>query len=813
MTSSGPLEPPLAGIRVVDVCCTLPGAMATQFLADCGAEVIMVEPPGGSPLRHQAAWPMLGRGKRSIELDLSGDAGRRALLDLIGDTDVVIETTRPGRSRTGLGDDELVQRFPRLIAASISGFGSAGPWRDLKGYEALVMAKGGLMNATRRMQNPPRPGLISVPYASYGAAHTAVHGVLSALYEREHSGLGQRVEADLLRGVSALDTWNWFGELVYLRWPDAYEGIDAWSEDGTPRSPMLLALLAAPTKDGHWLQFAQVSPTLFGAMLDEFGVLPLLADPKWEGFPNLKILPLWREFWAILIGRVRERTLAQWQQVFLDRPDISAEIFRQGPGVLDHPQLIHDGRIITLDDSALGPVRQPSTLIHHDGAPLLTPTSAPALDDYSKPARRSPSQTATPPAARSAEPPLRGVTIVEFGEMFASPYGSSLLADLGARVIKIESIEGDGIRSLLPFPEASGAKAMQGKESVQVDLHTPAGRAIVHEIVTRADIVTQSFRAGAAERFGIDEPTLRTLNPDLVYLNAPGYGTAGPFANRPAYAPSIGAAAGLALTNVPDAADATGTMDAVMAAAPRLTTGTATPEVQGDGLAALSVASAMLVGLLARQRHGSACHFTTTMLASMTHVLADWVIDYPNRPAAPRIDSDGAGYGALYRQYESADGWVFLAAPRDKEWVALADALRDVVDLSGDPRFATAASRLEHDVELSEVLATVFVKDCGTHWETMLTGYDVGCVAVHLEAPSRQLQRVDDLAAVYAVEATSPVFDEHLRLGPTVKLSRSGLDPRGGCSAGQHTTAVLTEFGYGETELAALRAGGVIVDG
>ena len=402
---------------------------------------------------------------------------------------------------------------------------------------------------------------------------------------------------------------------------------------------------------------------------------------------------------------------------------------------------------------------------------------------------------------------------MEFGEMFASPYGSSLLADLGARVIKIESIEGDGIRSLLPFPEASGAKAMQGKESVQVDLHTPEGRDIVHRLAIDADIVLQSFRAGAAERFGIDEPTLRALNPGLIYVNAPGYGTSGPFANRPAYAPSIGAAAGLALTNVPDAADATTTLADIMAAAPRLTTATATPEVQGDGLAALCVASAMLMGLLARQRHGSACHFTTTMIASMTHVLAEWVIDYRDRPAASRVDSDGAGYHALYRQYESSDGWVFLAAPGEKEWNLLADAIRDYVDLTGDARFATAGLRAEHDGELRDALATIFAKESAAQWETLLTRSDVGCVAVHMEAPSRQLQCVDELVAEYSVTANSPIFDEHLRLGPSVTFSRSSVDPRGGCSAGQHTSAVLLEFGYDEEQLVTLRDAGVIVDG
>jgi hypothetical protein len=93
----------------------------------------------------------------------------------------------------------------------------------------------------------------------------------------------------------------------------------------------LLALLAAPTKDGHWLQFAQVQPNLFAAMLAEFGVMELLADPKWKGFPALQSPELYREFWSILLARVGERTLAEWQQCFDDNPDCVPSSSGPGP--------------------------------------------------------------------------------------------------------------------------------------------------------------------------------------------------------------------------------------------------------------------------------------------------------------------------------------------------------------------------------------------------------------------------------------------------------------------------------------------------
>ena len=137
--------------------------------------------------------------------------------------------------------------------------------------------------------------------------------------------------------------------------------------------------------------------------------------------------------------------------------------------------------------------------------------------------------------------------------MFAAPYASSVLADLGARVIKFEAMNGDNIRSLLAFPEAAGAKVMQGKESIQVDLHTDEGREVAHRLAASADVVLQSMRAGAADRLGIGEDELLAINPNLIYVSAPGYGTDGPYGGRPAYAPSIAAAGGVALTNTPDA--------------------------------------------------------------------------------------------------------------------------------------------------------------------------------------------------------------------------------------------------------------------
>ncbi|ORA12718.1 CoA transferase [Mycobacterium arosiense ATCC BAA-1401 = DSM 45069] len=802
---------PLAGIRVIDLSTTLPGAICTQFLADGGADVLMLEAPGGSPVRGLRGWPALGRNKRSRVAHLKTEAGAAILDEALAGADVLVTTFSPAAlARVGIDSQALSAAHPQLVIAHITGWGRSGPWRDLKGYEALVHAKAGLSHALRRMANPPQPAYITTPYASFAAGHIAVHGILAAIHERRRSGIGQIVDADLVRGVHAIDAWNWFGELVGIRWPDSYTTAEAWTPEGAPQSPLLLALLAGTTKDGHWLQFAQVSPRLFREMLTEFGVLPLLADPKWKGFPALEDPGLYKEFWSILLSKVAERTLAEWTQCFENNPNLCAELFRSGPQVFDHPQLVHDGRSIVVDDPEVGPVRQPTTLIHTRRGPLRCPRPAPRIDDAASDRPMLGRQTASEKGGLADAPPLAGVTILEFGEMFAAPYASSVLADLGARVIKFEAMNGDNIRTLLPFPEAAGAKVMQGKQSIQVDLHTDEGRAIAHRLVASADVVLQSMRSGAADRLGIGADTLRAINPDLIYVSAPGYGQDGPFGDRPAYAPSIAAAGGIALTNMPDAMRATADLDDTMHQVPRVTAAGAAPELQCDGLAALAVASTILTALVGRDRGRPLGAVRTSMLATVTHVLTDWVVDYPGAPEPVAPKHGVYGLSALYRIYEASEGRIFLAAPQPKEWPALAAALSAFTDLADDERFATPEGREARDSKLAEHLSEVFAKESAATWEKHLSAAGVGCVQVHDGAPARLLQVDPQLAAEYTARAFSPIFDEHLRLSPLVNMSRSSTLSPGGCLAGQHTDAVLREFGYDSEAIAKWQDTGVI---
>jgi crotonobetainyl-CoA:carnitine CoA-transferase CaiB-like acyl-CoA transferase len=811
---------PLAGLRVIDLSTTLPGAQATQFLADAGAEVILVEGPEGSPLRADPGWPGLLRGKRSVALGLHRDDDRGTLDGLLRQADVLVTTMRPdAAARLGFTAERLAAAYPRLVAAMITGWGTRGPWAGYKGYEALIMAKAGVLHSKRQLTPGPDPAYVSVPYASFAAAQTAVQGILAALFERESSGLGQVVEANLVSGVGALDTYNWFYEMILRRYPDAFKPLaDAFDADGRPQSRLMYALLVAATKDGTWLQFAQTAPRLMRAWLEELGLAEEVAGPKWAGFPDLPTPELRLEWWEKMLGCVGERTLGEWEAVFDRNSNVFGEQFRTPDEALAHPQVVHEGRAVTVHDPDLGPVRQPSTLVHAGGAPLTAIGRAPRPGEHSAEIRRlAATPEPTPPAegtgggvawpARGC--PLAGVTILELGGMFAAPFGATVLADLGARVIKVEPLAGDTIRDVMAFPEAGGGKVLQGKESIALDIRAPEGLAVVRELARRCDVVLQCYRAGVAARIGIDEATLKAVNPDLVYLSAPGYGVDGPYGGKPAYAPSIGAASGVSLTDAPLGGSRPESHEQLLSGARNLRAGGTVPAVQSDGVAALGVASALMLGLYARRRGIALTGLVTTMLGTCTQALISRNTSYPGRPPLTRVDDEFLGLGPLYRLYRAADGWVFLAAPAPREWPALAAALGAYADLSGQ-RFATPEGRAANAGVLAQALEAVFATRGKDEWEAELTAADVGCVAVAQENAEWRMQDDEFYQAGYAVDAVSPIFDEHRRPAPLNRFSRSATKADAGCRLGQHTDALLREIGYDDERIAGLRKRDVV---
>jgi len=809
---------PFEGLRVIDISPNRVGAQASQIFADFGADVIQIEPPGGASIRHSAAYPFWGRGKRSIQLDLHQHADRDIVRDLARHADILIETQQTGvLDGFGLGYSDLSALNPRLIYTSITGFGRQGPYAHVAGYEGIVAAKLGLYQVFKRMTPYDAPPFVTVPFAGFSASQVAIHGTLAALLERDHSGLGQWVETNLAHAFLSLDTWAWFEDLIWNRWPDAFKVSSSYDEQGRPMSPLTFMLMICLTKDGRWLQFASVAPHLYAALMKALGLDWMFTDPEWAGMPVFGDNADKRfELWTRMLEAARSKTLAEWNVIFDADPNVFAEQFRSGAGALEHPQLIHDGFTVDLADTERGSVRQPAALVKASRTPAVL-KSAPMLDEHRAEILALASQPA--PAAAAVEGtnnglPLAGVTILELATLFAGPHGTTMLTDLGARVIKIEPLAGDRIRNIIPFPESGGAKVMQGKESLAIDMSTDEGKAIVREIASKVDVVMQGYRAGAMRRMGLDYESIKATNPNVIYVNAPGYGVDGPYGARPAYAPSIGAATGLPLANTGDTVSESAelSMPQIQDSARRLSAAGTMSNAQADGIAALGVASAILFGLAVRQRGGGGQELFSSMLNTGAHAMSAQAVTYDGAPKEPAADHGLRGLGSLYRIYDAKEGYVFLAAMTPGDWERLARALAPYADLSSDERFHTHAGRNAHPKELIEILTGVFAQKTSAEWEAELLPRGIGCVALNMESIERKLNDpAFGAAGGYLATVTHPIFDEHERIAPYVRFSRSATQALPGVLAGQHTDALLAEFnGKAQGEIDDLAARGIV---
>ncbi|MCW2523697.1 MAG: CoA transferase [Frankiales bacterium] len=786
----------LFGLRVLNLSGNLAGALTGMVLADNGAEVIRVERPGGDPLRANPAFAMWHRGQRSVTVDLTAEAGQLRVRELAAGVDILVQDWRPGvAERLGLSHERLSAANPRLITCSITGFGTRGPYARLKGYEAVVSAKTGFFHG------PDRPRFSPIAAASFGAMNGALQGIFAALHQRQSTGVGQRVETSLVQGLSAYDLYGWLEPLVP---PERFERTTPLASGPTIYPP--IAGISAFTRDGRCLQFGNFLPHQLAAFLR--------ATELTDWYHAHRDQPAQTQTRAVR-SRIAEQPWSHWEKVFDAEPDVAAEPYRTPSEATRHPQLIHNGEVVVIDDPVRGPTRQLGPLVALAATPAAISAAAPGLgaDNDLELSKLNPSAR----SKRTSEAPLAGITAVELAWFYAAPFGLALLADLGARVIKVEPITGDPHRSQSGVREFAGVKALQGKESIAVDLLTPEGLEIVRRLTRRADLVMRNFRQSASERMQIDYPDLVRENPDLVYLYAGAYGRSGPSSRRPAYAPTIGVGVGhqarqLGWDRAFDHVEEL-TVEEAVRRGEDASLRQAHPLVNADAGAALAVGTASVLALLARTLTGQGQYAQTTMLGTNTYVVSQEFLTYAGKPDELGMDDEANGLSALYRLYPTAQGWVFLACLTESEWTSLTDAVsaRGRSAFSDGAKFATAALRRAHDEELAQLLAAEFAARTAADWERHLTERDVACVAVS-EQPFSEFMIADPsmTANGFVGEVEHPLFGTHQRHGAIVRLGDS--EPTLGAAAliGQHTKNIMRELGYRDEEIEDLRARGVI---
>ena len=788
------------GITVLDFTSGRAGGVATMVMSDFGAEVIKVEPPGGEKFRDSPGAIQWNRGKKSVVLDLKTVDGRENARQLARRADVVVENFRPGvAGRLGIDYDSLRDGHPGLVYATLTGFGSEGPYAGYKGYDGVVAAKSGRMMMFSGQNPREGPNYVVVQGVCHSAATALIRGITSALYLREKTGRGQRVETSMLKAVTTYDHVSWVHGQMIENLPDTYPP-DARVGIGRPNPT---GYLPARTKDGRWIQLGNVVERLFRSMMHWLDMGFIYEDPRFKTAPFLDPEAV-EALERIMLEKVQQKTLDEWMDIFLgEAGNVAAEPYLTSEEALEHPQIVHNGNVQDLEVPGVGQTRQLGPMVNMAGTPARTQGPAPALGQHTAEAlgrlgsdAGRDSNGARGPMPRHA---LEGITLLDLGTVINGPLGCALVAELGARVIRIEAPGGDWGRQGMPM---TVHRTMAGAEDICLDLKTPEGQEIMGKLAARADLLLHSMRPGAPERTGIGFEQLSRINPNLVYLYAGGYGSTGPYSHRPSMAPIAGAVSGggvaqMGRDSFPPAEQVMSVDDiaAVARQLKRANDGTA------DHNTGMVNAVGLLLGLYARERTGKAQYVESTMIAANAYANIDDFHWHEGKQPRPLPDGDGYGLHALYRLYRAKGGWVFLACPFEEEWEALCRAIGRE-DLPDDARFATAEVRRDNDDALADTLGRVFAGEEPLHWEKLLTAADVACV----KAEDRGMYfffnedpHVRETGMLTQVEA--PRFGEFWRYSPVVDFSETSGRAGPGPLKGQHTRPILRELGYSDEQI------------
>ncbi|MGO8863569.1 MAG: CaiB/BaiF CoA transferase family protein [Acidimicrobiales bacterium] len=795
-------------MRVLDFTRGMAGPLATMIMADFGAEVIRVEPPAGDPLWSHPAYLLWNRGKLSIDLDLRTTEGKRHLPDLVAGSDVLVESFRPGQAgRLGIGYEDVVRLNRSLVYCSISAFGQGGLYRNIKPYDGIVNAKSGRMR-DQVGHHRNRPIYRAVNDTSYHTAMFALQGVLAALRVAWITGEGQHVCTSLLRGVTAPNNpWRQLDGVPLP--PDLYAGQTSTDDqrrgelvpdrrEADPRRA-IPSQLCTECKDGRWIMHSHVQPELFRAWIHTIGFDWIWDDPRYRGAPlSFQTEGDRVDLNLLILERMKEKTSVEWITLYTENPDCAGEIMQTTQEALHHPQFRINRHVVTVDDPRVGPMEQLGPFATMSGTPAVVSRPAPVPGEHSDTifAGTPPNRSSFRIAGLRPQRPLEGVLILELASWLAAPFGGALLADLGARVIKVEPPAGDPFRRM-PANE-NMVRSMQGKESIAVDLKATAGREILHQLMAKADVLFHNFRPGAPERLGVDYASVREIKPDIVYLHAASYGSAGPYSKRAAFNPTIGAFAGNSVFQSGEG---------------NIPIGDQSPDpISGSG-----VATAIMLGLAALWRTGLGQYIETTMMNSVVYCNSDDAMAYDGKAPRRYPDELQLGLEATYRLYETSNGWVFLAAPFDVEFNRLCRAV-DLQELERDQRFCNWTRRYEHRHALAEILERLFASRSADEWEADLTAADVACVRADRMGHRRFLHEDPHTRAIdFMVPTQHPSAGalarggRYWRHGPVCDFSVTPCEAgKPFADVGEMTLGILLELGYSHDEVQRLAAEGVI---
>ena len=799
------------------------GMLCGQMLADLGADVIAIEPPGGNSARklgpfagdeadpeRSLYWWAYARNKRSVTLDLTTDEGRDGLLRLAEGAHFLIESEQPGRmTELGLGYEELAKVNPALVYVSISAFGQDGPKAGYAESDLIVEAAGG--NLILQGDDDRPPVRVSVPQGYLHASAEAAGAALIAHHERQRSGRGQHVDVSAQQAVNLAT----FGTSMAV--PFETEERASRVAGGLKIGPLVLRLVYQ-AKDG----FVAIA-LLFGSAIGPF-TCRLLQYIYEEGgcdeatrdkdFVNYGELLMTGKEPISELFRVQDvvgafaatKTKAELLEAALDRSLLIAPVATIDD-VIQSEQLAFRDYWREIDSPLLGKqVRYPGPFAKLTATPITYRRPTPTIGEHNDEVLGASVSPVTTPTASQDEPAksaLADIKILDFMWVRAGPAATRVLADYGAVIVRVESttrIDTGRTMGLYQNGEVGpeNANAYQnwnaGKLGITLDMTKEEGRAVARDLVRWADVVTESFSPKAMRSWGFDYESLRKIKPDVIMLSSCLMGQSGPLSILAGYGNLSSAIVGYHnITGWPDRPPAGPFLAYTDTVSPRFTV------------------ALIMAAIDHRERTGEGQYIDQSQAEAALHFMSPALLDYTVNGRVQGRDGNHDAHMAPHGVYPAAgdDRWVAIAVRSDEDWRTFCQ-LTERPDIASDSRYSSLEARLAHRDELDEIVGEwTKTRDAG-EIEALL---QAGGIAAYVVQGSDELFADPQLQhRGHLVEVAHPIHGTTTVEGTRFRLSRTPAKiERGAPTFGQHSQHILETFlGYDADKIAALAAASVL---
>jgi crotonobetainyl-CoA:carnitine CoA-transferase CaiB-like acyl-CoA transferase len=774
----------LSGLRVVDLTSRM-GGYCGLLLANLGAEVILVEPPDGDPMRRQGpfqndvphpegslSFAAYHCNKRGIVLDLQSQTGRETLQQLVQSADVLVEDRPVGYlEQLGVGYTSLRSLNPALVVTSISGFGLSGPYRAFKAPDLIAFAMGGLMNLCGHAGRPPLVGPCDVAY-HLGSVHAAF-GTLVALYNRRGTGRGDHVEVSL-QDVLAADP--------FLRIMTRYSVTGEILE----RSGHSQSTTVAETykcRDGYARIFCN-QPDHWKRLVEWLGNPAELMDPKFENAQNRHPLR------PVIDRMIESRTLISDTKTFFEEfqsQRLAAAPINSPNAFLEDPQTKHRQYLVEVDHSYLGRHRfaadpykfSASPARVERGAPLLGEHQQSVTSEWSRPSRWS--EQAGRSAGITNPFPFAGIRVVSFPTGIVGPALGSLLAEHGAEVITVEA--GRSLRRPQlgqRFQIATDLESHRNKKRVAINMKQPEGLALAKQLIAKSDVVAENFSARVMASWGLDYPRMKEARKDIIMASLQAFGQTGPRRDFVSFGPILMAFSGMTyLWRDPEVER------------PGAACQTAFPDYVAPSYGALAI----LAALHYRARTGKGQYIDISQAETAASMLGpaylEWLINGREPQPQGNFSSIAAPHGC-YR-CRGDDRWCVISIETQEEWVRFCEIVGRR-EWATDLRFVDLAARVAHKQELDALVES---------WTTQQTPHQVMLVLQREGIAAGVVQTAEDLyrdphlrERGFARDVFHKAVGWVTRAGPSVRLIEGDAFSRGEFAhgAGEDNEAVCGEL-------------------